>query len=89
MPAAAGAWRMATRAKPERINTCMMRDCKCPMMQEMRGKTVMCEAPMDGANVILKFRSGRKMENHAEIYCKGNYRYCEIYRMVMAAKYED
>lgn len=80
---------MSHSAKPDRLNTCGMRDCKCPMMQEMRGKCVVCEAPMDGATVSLKFKTARKMEKHAEIYCKENYRYCEVYRMVMAAKYDD
>lgn len=74
---------------PDRPNTCMMRDCRCPFMEDMRGKCITCEGPMGDASVTLRFRTQLRMERHAETYCKQRYEYCEIYRMVMAAKYEE
>lgn len=77
------------RAGSDRLNTHLMRDCRCPFVKEIRGKCIECEGPMDEAKTGLQFKSARQMEKHAAAYCTKNYRYCEIYRMVMAAKYED
>lgn len=78
-----------TKSVPDRPNTALMRDCRCPFMEEIRGKTIQCEGPMGDVSVVLKFRTARKMEMHAATYCKDKYDYCEVCRMVMAAKYED
>ena len=75
--------------KRENQNTHIMRDARCPFMRESRGKAIECEGPMDEVSTGLKFASKRKLEKHAAIYCANNYRYCEVYTMVMAAKYED
>lgn len=78
-----------TKAGSERLNTHLMRDCRCPFMKEIYGKRIVCEGPMDDVKSGLQFKSARQLEKHAAAYCTKNYRYCEIYRMVMAAKYED
>lgn len=79
----------AAKSKREKLNTYIMRDSLCPFMRESRGKCVECEGPMDDAATLLKFKSLRQLEKHARTYCGGNFRYCEVYRMVMAAKYEE
>ncbi len=79
----------ATNCKREKMNTHIMRDSLCPFMRESRGKCVECEGPMDEVATMLKFKSLHQLEKHARAYCGGNYRFCEVYRMVMAAKYED
>lgn len=84
----AGSKRKAER-KAERENTCLMRDCKCPFMVAILDRSIECEAPMDGAKNILRFEEKRQLKRHAGMYCTKNYCYCEVYRMVMAAKYED
>ena len=78
-----------TKAASDRLNTHLMRDCRCPFMQEIRGKRISCEGPMDNVKSGLQFESAKKLDKHAAVYCCKNYRYCEIYRMVMAAKYEE
>ena len=78
-----------SRRESERVKTFLLRDAVCPFVKTLHGKCVECEAPMDNAKLVLQFRTGKGMENHARTYCGENYKYCEIYRMVMGAKYED
>lgn len=73
----------------DRASTNRMRDCKCPFVQRMESKRIECEGPADGMVVGLRFRTARAAEKHAAIYCDKKYECCEIYRMVMAAKYEE
>lgn len=73
----------------DRASTNRMRDCKCPFVQRIEGKRIECEGPADNVVVGLRFRTARAAEKHLCNYCEKNFRYCEIYRMVMAAKYEE
>ena len=73
----------------DRVKTFIMRDARCPFIKTAHGKCVECEAPMDNAKQILHFRTEAQMEKHARNYCCENYQYCELYRIVMAAKYEE
>lgn len=74
---------------PDRVKTFLMRDAVCPFVKALKGKCVECEAPMDKAKLVLQFRTANAMEEHARTYCGDHYKYCEVYRMVMDAKYED
>lgn len=55
--------------------------------QELRHIT--CEGITDDCSVSVNFNSNIAREQHLKIYCCGNYTYCEIYRAVYGAKYEE
>ena len=63
------------------------RNVKCPFFRGDSATTVKCEGPFDGSKVILVLSEGAR--KHEEIFCAEHYRKCEIYRMVMEAKYEE
>ena len=62
---------------------------KCPFFRAYGSHSVLCESFMDGAGNRTCFRHGADRERHMELYCCGKYDYCEVYRMVKEAKYDD
>lgn len=63
--------------------------CRCPFFRSKGGASVCCEGFADDNTVSVRFLERDKLEQHWECYCCTRYDYCEIYRMVMEAKYED
>ena len=62
---------------------------KCPFFRGYGQKYVRCEGFMDGATTMTGFARERDHRLHMDNYCCKNYAYCEIYRMVMEAKYAE
>jgi len=44
---------------------------------------------MDGCTVSVRFARAKLRDKHWRLFCCGRYDYCEIYRMVMEAKYDE
>ena len=64
-------------------------DCRCPFFRSVGEKSVCCEGFMEGCTVSVRFVRPRLLDKHWRLYCCGRYDYCEIYRMVMEAKYDE
>ncbi len=62
---------------------------KCPFWRGDWEKAVACEAPIDDCGLTLTFRGRKKQMAHMETYCCRLYKYCEVYRMVQTAKYDE
>lgn len=65
------------------------REAKCPFYRKSSGQRICCEGHFDGAYIQLIIPEKAMLEEQMRNYCAGRYAYCEIYRMVMAAKYES
>lgn len=65
------------------------RDAACPFFRKSIGNAVNCEGPFDGAYIRLIIPDKDAMDKHMQNYCNNRYACCEVYRMVMDAKYED
>lgn len=63
--------------------------CRCPFFRNKGSVSVCCEGFTDDNTVSVRFFERKKLEQHWECYCCARYDYCEIYRMVMEAKYEE
>lgn len=61
----------------------------CPFYKhdDFKTRALICESIMPGT-FTTRFTYKRDFEFHLKNYCECNYKYCEVYRMVMAAKYE-
>ena len=64
-------------------------EARCPFFKAALRTRVTCEGPFDGALIMLLTRTRKQMEKQLRIFCCAEYEKCEIYRMVMAAKYEE
>ncbi len=62
---------------------------RCPFFRRTAGTRITCEGPFDGAAVMLLMNSGKQTEIQLRVFCCEHYEKCEIYRMVMASKYEE
>ena len=75
----------------EKINTQL--DIQCPFYtgrdDAHAGKKILCESPVPDSNLGLYFREKEAYLTQMRIFCCQHYKKCEIYRAVMAAKYED
>ena len=61
----------------------------CPFRRSHSNQTLCCEGPTDDCTVTLNFNDAGKRILHQKIFCSARYQCCEIYRMVMEAKYEE
>lgn len=64
-------------------------EARCPFFKSAVRTRVTCEGPIDGALIMLVMHTRRQMDKQLRIFCCEHYEKCEIYRMVMAAKYEE
>ncbi len=64
-------------------------DIKCPFFKNIKkGTTIICEGPYDGCTGIsLSHETKGEMDKQRKLFCCDRYQNCEIYRMIMAAKY--
>ena len=61
---------------------------KCPFyrLDDCRGKVV-CEGIVEGSTVSLNFKNREDLNQQMDIFCCEYYKNCEVYRMLMEAKY--
>ncbi|MBO4854077.1 MAG: hypothetical protein J5482_02880 [Oscillospiraceae bacterium] len=62
---------------------------RCPFWRGDRQEVVGCEGPFDGSGVQLTFESHGRQRRHMETFCCHHYEKCEVYRMVVEAKYPE
>lgn len=50
---------------------------------------VVCEGFVEDSNVIQRYRKKEDRNTQMRIFCAEHYEKCEIYRMLMEAKYDE
>ena len=65
-------------------------DVLCPFYKYDDGRRrITCEGFVEGSNLALIYRHAFDFKQQIESFCCANYKSCEVYRMIMDAKYED
>lgn len=66
-------------------------DVMCPfyLSHSAGERSIRCEGPSEGAELISRFRSRKKKESHMGSYCVGRYERCPVYKCTYKAKYDD
>lgn len=66
-------------------------DVLCPFYRtdDSKRHRIVCEGIVDKSTLAITFCSKRDYADQLDIFCCEYYRNCEIYRMIMASKYEE
>lgn len=63
---------------------------KCPFyLYDDGARRICCEGIAPETTVATMFRHRGQLQQHMRIFCENAFTCCELYRAVMAAKYED
>ena len=65
-------------------------DAQCPFFKfdEVKKKRIVCEGLVDESSLALIYCRREDYETQLGVFCCEHYKKCEIYRMIMAAKYD-
>ena len=65
--------------------------CKveCPFYKRDDQNNIYCEGVAEDSTLITRFRFKKGRDQQMRIFCCEHYKKCEIYRMLMDAKYEE
>ena len=66
-------------------------DVLCPFYKfdDWNKHRIVCEGIVDQATLASTFRIRQDYQEQLDIFCCEHYKKCEIYRMIMEAKYEE
>ena len=66
-------------------------DALCPFYKydELKKKKIVCEGIVDKSVLSLAFRRRIDYDTQLGVFCCEYYKKCEIYRMLIEAKYEE
>lgn len=66
-------------------------DAQCPFFMSDVGKQkrIICEGIVDRSTLALTFDLKKDYELQLGVFCCEHYKKCEVYRMIMAAKYDE
>lgn len=64
---------------------------QCPffLTDDPKCRRIVCEGFVDDSTVALTYRLRKGYDTQLSVFCCDHYRNCEVYRMVMAAKYDE
>lgn len=63
-------------------------DVLCPFYKGDENRKIICEGIVDRSTISLSFGSKTDFDIQVNSFCCARYRYCEVYRMLMASKYD-
>ena len=63
-------------------------DVVCPFYQSEKKMAIRCEGVSDAMVNISEYRTMADKKSHKEMFCKGKYKTCDVYEMIMK-KYTD
>lgn len=65
-------------------------DAQCPFYRfdDFQRRRISCEGIVDKSTLALYFQRKRDYEKQLSVFCCEHYKKCEIYRMLMEAKYD-
>ncbi len=66
-------------------------DVQCPFFKfdEWKQKRIVCEGFVDDSSLALIYCRRQDYDAQLTIFCCDHYKKCEVYRMLMAAKYDE
>lgn len=66
-------------------------DAQCPFFKSDVGtqRRILCEGIVDKSTLALSFNRKKDYETQLIVFCCEHYKKCEIYRMLMEAKYDE
>ena len=66
-------------------------DAQCPFFKfhEEKKKRIVCEGFVDNSCLALIYGRNRDCYTQLSVFCCEHYKKCEVYRMLMAAKYDE
>jgi hypothetical protein len=67
----------------------MQANVGCPFYQYDDGRRLVCEGVFDESVLVSLFRNKSSCQSQMRIFCCDHFDKCEIYRMLMALKYEE
>lgn len=64
---------------------------KCPFYKfdDFQRRRISCEGIVDDSTLALTFQRKKDFDTQLGVFCCEHYRNCEIYRMIMEAKYDE
>ena len=66
-------------------------DAQCPFFKSdvYKIRRINCEGIVDESTLALTFQRKQDYETQLDVFCCEHYKKCEVYRMLMAAKYDE
>ena len=66
-------------------------DAQCPFFKSdvATQKRILCEGIVDRSTLALSFSRKKDYETQLSVFCCEHYKRCEVYNMIMKAKYDD
>lgn len=66
-------------------------DAQCPFYKFDDGqkKRIVCEGIIDRSTLALTYRHRKDYDTQLCVFCCEHYKKCEVYRMIMEAKYDE
>lgn len=66
-------------------------DAQCPFYKFDDGqkRRIVCEGIVDKSTLALTYRHRCDYDTQLNVFCCEHYKKCEVYRMIMDAKYDD
>lgn len=65
-------------------------EVQCPFYKYDDGKQrITCEGLVDNSSLALIYQKRRDYETQMGVFCCEHYKRCEVYRMLMEAKYDE
>ena len=64
-------------------------EVQCPFYKYDSARRITCEGLVDNSNITLGYRNIKDYDTQLIVFCCEHYKRCEVYRMLMEAKYEE
>lgn len=65
-------------------------EVQCPFYKMDDGRRkISCEGPIDDSRITLTYGQRKDFECQITVFCCKHYKNCEVYRMIVNAKYEE
>lgn len=66
-------------------------DAQCPFYKfdDCKNKRIVCEGIVDQSTLALTYLNRDDYDMQLFVFCSEHYKNCEIYRMLMEAKYDE
>ena len=66
-------------------------DAQCPFykFEDGQKRRIVCEGIVDKSTLALTYRHRCDYDTQLSVFCCEHYKNCEVYRMIMDAKYDD
>ena len=66
-------------------------NAKCPfyLSDDQKRRRIICEGIVDKSTLALTYRRIADYDTQVDVFCCNHYERCEVYTMIMSAKYDE